>query len=93
MYIIACTRAPMGPKKGQKRVLGITLARQNVFTQYVYSFPTFFGVPDRSRTVSGPNGTIWTAFQGGGVGAAIPAEPQKPPNCKKMFCQNGHKMG
>ena len=81
MYVHACTRAPMGPKKGQKRVLGITLARQNVFTQYVYSFPRFFGVPDRSRTVSGPNGTIWTAFQGGGGGH--PGGTPKTPELEK----------
>ena len=81
MYVHAYTRAP---KKGQKRVLGITLARQNVFTQHVYSFPRFFGVPDRSRTVSGPNGTIWTPVQGG-VGAVTPADPQKPPNWKKVL--------
>ena len=68
-----------GPKKGQKRVLGITLARQNVFTQFVYSFPRFFGVPDRSRTVSGPNGTIWTAFQGGGGGGGhLGGTPKTP---------------
>ena len=87
MRVHPYTRPPMGPKKGQKRVLGITLARQNVFTQYVYSFPRFFGVPDRSRTVSGPNGTIWTPVQGGGgVGGGPPRRtPKNPQIGKKKF--------
>ena len=90
MYVHAYTRAPMGPKKGQKRVLGITLAGQTVLHS-TYTLFRGFGVPDRSRTVSGPNGTIWTPVQGRGDN--LPGGPPKTPELEKKFYQNGHKMG
>ena len=68
---------PRNPKTGQNRVLGITLARQNIFTSKVYTFPRFLGVPDRSRGVRGPNGTIWTPVEGGGRPGGPTSDPKK----------------
>ena len=45
--------SPRNPKTGQNRGLGITLARQKIFTSHIYTFSRFLGVPDRSRGSEG----------------------------------------
>ena len=71
----AYCRASAGPKSpitGQKRVLGITLARGGVAGRMTPLFPCTLRVPNHFRRVRDANGTIWTTFgpPGGPAGPA-----------------------
>ena len=57
---------PKHPKRSQKRVLAITLARRGVAGQIDPTFPCILRLPNRFRWVRDPNGTLWTPYGEGG---------------------------